>query len=123
HHMDDDVAAIDEHPFGAFLALDPDDRGAGGFHPFADVGAECLDLACRLRAGDDHRVAHRRELAHVEHQDVLALDLFERVYCHLLHFVQTHCLSTVKMIRLNVPDDGCGKQPGRAATFADHRPD
>ena len=39
HHVDDDVARVDEHPFAGLLAFDADDRRAGLLQLVADVAA------------------------------------------------------------------------------------
>ena len=77
HHVDDDVAGVDQHPLAGLLAFDADDRRAGLLELVADVVRERPDLPVRIGARDDEGVGDGGELADVEDRDVVRLDVLE----------------------------------------------
>ena len=90
HDVDDDVAAIDQHPFAGLLAFDADDRGTGFLQPVAHVVGERLRLPVGFGAGDDQGIVEAGELADVEDLDVAGLDVLEGGDGGLLQFVKSH---------------------------------
>src|SRR6187455_1197977 len=57
HHVDHDVAAVDEYPVARFLAFEADHLPAGFLHPVTNVVSQRLDLPVRLGSGDDQVIA------------------------------------------------------------------
>src|SRR6202165_1357837 len=88
--MNDDLAAIDQHPFARLLAFDADDGGAGGLQRVADVMGERVHLPIRFGGGDDHRVVQAGQLADIENDDVAGFDVFEGGNCSFLNLVKAH---------------------------------
>src|SRR5919199_5282659 len=79
HDMHDHVAEIDEHPFPCRLALNAVDANAHLANLLLHAVGERLDLTGRIAARDDDALEHRRHARCIEHQDVVSLDVFERV--------------------------------------------
>ena len=117
HDVDDDVAAVDEHPFAGLLAFDADDRGAGLLELVAHVVGERLHLPVGVGAGDDQRVVETGELADVEDLDVAGLDVLEGGDGGLLQLVKSHPggADRVKVVLVNIGQNGGREQ------FADRR--
>ena len=114
HHVDDDVAAIDEHPFAGFFAFDAEDRGARFLELVADVMRERLHLPIRIGAGDDEAVVETGELADVEDLDVAGLDVLEGGDGGLLQFVKSHPSGSNR--------DGVGQYRPKQRAGANRRP-
>ena len=81
---------VHEYPFGRSLALDAADLGALRLQLLLHVARHRRRLARRIGGRDDDLVEERRHLAHVEHDDVAALDVFQRSNGGFNQFVQSH---------------------------------
>ena len=79
HHMHNHVAQVEQHPFAGVFAFHAADVFAGFFHFFAHVVNQCTGLAIGVARRDHHALEQRGQFAGVEHADVAALDVLERV--------------------------------------------
>src|SRR5690606_27738857 len=78
HHMDDDAAEVDQHPFAGLLAFGADDLAAGFLDLVVDVLRQRARLPAGFGAGDDDAVEQRGEFRGVDDFDVARLDVFQR---------------------------------------------
>lgn len=65
-NVDDEVAVIDQNPFGALITLDADRPPAGFFHAFSNLIANCLPLPGIAGRADYKVVGERGDFAEVE---------------------------------------------------------
>jgi hypothetical protein len=78
--VDDDIAAVDEHPVALVGTLDPDALQALGFQLLDDVLGHGLDVAAGKAAGDDHVVGHRALAGEVDDDGIRCLVVVERFF-------------------------------------------
>ena len=88
--MDDDVAEVHQHPFGGVAALGAVDARAELLELALHVVRKRLDLPGGVAACDHDALEVRRQALGVEHDDVAALDVFERVDHRALLFTDVH---------------------------------
>src|SRR5687767_10803399 len=79
HDVHHHVAQVDQHPLAAGLALDAVDARAELAHALLHAVGKRPHLAIRVTARDHHALEHRRQPRRIEHQDVVSLDVLERL--------------------------------------------
>ena len=77
--MDDDVAEVQQHPAGVYVAFPAEGSEAIAAQGLVQGIQQGLNLAHVHRRGDDEVVGEGRDLAYVEKQDVLGLLLGQQV--------------------------------------------
>src|SRR5690606_5536286 len=78
HHVDHDVAQVDQHPFGLAFALDAERLAAELLGLAHHLVGDRLDVARRGARGDHHVVADAGPAAYVDFGDVLGLEVPDR---------------------------------------------
>ena len=77
--MNDDVAAIDQHPFPGLLAFDAIYPAAMLLDPVHDVLCQRLGLPCGIGTGNRDVIKNGRKLGNVDEFDIARLNIFQRV--------------------------------------------
>jgi hypothetical protein len=77
--VDDDVAEVNQHPAGVYVALPTEGPEAIAAQRFVQGIQQGLHLTDVHRRGDDEVVGESRDLTDVEKQDVLRLLLGQQV--------------------------------------------
>ena len=78
--MDDEVAVIDQHPFGVVVTFQADGSFAPGFEIVADGIANSLDLPLVRTAAEDKIISERGYFPKVEDADIGSLPGFSGAY-------------------------------------------
>ena len=76
--MDDDVAAVDQHPVAGGGALDPDLRDAGGLELHLQMLGHGAQLPRGAAGGDDHEVGDAGFTGEVDGDHIFGLVVVER---------------------------------------------
>ena len=90
HHVHDDVAEVHQHPLAGLLALDGDHVAAGFLDLLAHMGGQRARLPVRGARHQHDTVEEIGQTRGVEHPDVLAFDVLERVDDETLQLAQIH---------------------------------
>src|SRR5690606_15051823 len=78
HHVDHDVAEVDEHPFGLALAFDPQRLHVELLGEAHDLVGDRLDVAGRGSRGDEHEIGDAALAADIDLGDVAGLEFVDR---------------------------------------------
>src|SRR6185503_12744822 len=90
HDVHHHVAEIDQHPLAALFAFHAVDARALLANALLHAVGERPDLGIRGAARDHHALEHRRQPRRVEHLDVVALHVLERLDHHALLGAEIH---------------------------------
>jgi len=90
HDMHHDAAQVDQHPFAGVFTFHADDFAARLFDLVKNIVRQCLDLAGRFGAGNDHALEQRGEFAGVDNLNIACLDVFEGCDGDFLQFADVH---------------------------------
>src|SRR5712664_378926 len=90
HDVHHDVAEIDQHPIPERLAFDAVDARAVLPHLVLHAVGKRLHLARRIAARDHHALEHRGHARGIEDDDVVPLDVLQRLDHYVLLAAEVH---------------------------------
>ncbi len=90
HDVHHHIAEVDQDPLAARGALDAVDARAEPLELFLDVVGERFHLPGRIAARDHHAFEHRWQRRRVVDDDVVALDVLQRIDDRALLLAQIH---------------------------------